>query len=244
MSVDIDAARSELADPNTLRVGVNLGNILLVTGETPAGDPVGVSPDLSAAIADRLGVAVSYVTYASAGDVADGVMRDDWDIGLIAVEPKRAETISFCRHYSEIVATYLVPEGSPLQAIEDVDKPGVRIAVADRAAYDLYLSRTIKHAELCRAKGLPCAFKLFVDEKLDALAGLEPALLDNAKELPGSRVLPGRYTSVMQTVGTKPGNANLKALVEEFLDEARKSGLVGTLIEKHGVVGRLHPAAG
>ena len=237
-------ALSELTDPSTLRVGINLGNILLVTGTSPTGDPEGVAPDLAAAIAERLGVSVSYATFATPGEVADAVERDEWDIGLIAVEPKRAEKIAFCDAYVEIEATYLVPANSPIQSIEDVDQPAVRIAVSDRAAYDLYLSRTLKHAELHRAKGLAGAFDLFVTERLDALAGLVPALKENAENLPGSRVLDGRYTSVRQAVGTKPENAGLKAFVEQFIAEAKESGLVAELTEKHGVKGKLQVASG
>ena len=235
-------ALSELTVPGTLRVGINLGNILLVTGTRPNGDPEGVAPDLAAAIAERLGVAVSYVTYATPGEVADAVERDEWDIGLIAEEPKRAEKIAFCDAYVEIEATYLVPANSPLRSIEDVDRPGVRIAVSDRAAYDLYLTRTLKHAELHRAKGLPGAFELFVTEKLDALAGLVPALKENSESLPGSRLLPGRYTSVRQAVGTKPENVALKVFVERFIAEAKASGLVARLIDRHGVAGKLQVA--
>jgi polar amino acid transport system substrate-binding protein len=237
-------ARSELTVPGTLRVGINLGNILLVTGTSPAGDPEGVAPDIAAAIAERLGVAVSYVTFATPGEVADAVERDEWDIGLIAAEPKRAEKIAFCDAYVEIEATYLVPENSPLQTIADVDRPGVRIAVSDRAAYDLYLTRTLKHAELHRANGLAGAFELFATEKLDALAGLVPALKENAESLPGSRVLAGRYTSVRQAIGTKPENTTLNAFVAQFIAEAKESGLVAELIEKHGVKGKLQVASG
>jgi len=234
---------AELTDPARLRVGINLGNILLVTGTSPNGDPQGVAPDMAAAIAERLGVAVSYQTYATPGEVADAVARDEWDIGLIAVEPERAEKIAFCDAYVEIEATYLVPANSPLQSIEDVDRPGVRIAVSDRAAYDLYLTRKLKHAQLHRAKGLAGAFELFKAEKLDALAGLVPALKENSESLPGSRVLDGRYTTVRQAIGTKPQNVALKAFVEKFIAEARDSGLVARLIEKHGVAGKLQVAS-
>jgi polar amino acid transport system substrate-binding protein len=237
-------AISELTESDTLRVGINLGNILLVTGKSANGDPEGVAPDMAGALAKRLGVAVKYVTFATPGEVADAIERDEWDIGLIAVEPKRAEKIAFCNAYVEIEATYLVPENSPLQSIEDVDQPGVRIAVSDRAAYDLYLSRTLKHGELHRAPGLPGAFKLFVDEKLDALAGLVPALKGNAENLPGSRLIEGRYTSVQQAIGTKPENTALKAEAEAFIAESLASGFVAELLEKHGVTGKLQPVSG
>lgn len=236
-------ALSELTVPGTLRVGINLGNSLLVTGTSPTGEPEGVAPDMAAAVADRLGVAVSYLTFGSPGELADAVDRDEWDIGLIAEEPKRAEKIAFCDAYVEIEATYLVPKGSPLQSIEDVDKPGNRIAVADRAAYDLYLARTLKHAELHRAKGLSGAYELFATEKLDALAGLLPALQKNAESLPGSRVIEGRFTAVRQAIGTKPENLGLKAFVEQFTAEAKESGFVAGLIDKHGVKGKLQVAS-
>ena len=235
---------SELTDPTTLRVGINLGNILLVTGTSPNGDPEGVAPDMAAAIAERLGIGVKYNTFATPGEVADAIERDEWDIGLIAVEPKRAEKIGFCSAYVEIEATYLVPEGSPLQTIDDVDQPGVRIAVSDRAAYDLYLSRTLKHGELHRAPGLPGAFELFKNEKLDALAGLVPALKGNAENMPGSRLIEGCYTTVQQAIGTRPENTALNAFVEQFIADAKKSGFVAELIEKHGVKGKLEVAMG
>lgn len=230
---------SELSEPGVLRVGVNLGNILLVTGEAANGDPVGISPDMSAAIAEKLGVDVRYVTRPRPGDLADALEDDAWDIALIAIEPKRAETIFFSDPYVEIEATYLVPDGSPLQTIEDVDQPGVRIAVSERAAYDLYLTRTLKNATLHRGVGLPGAFELFKAEKLDALAGLVPALRENAEELPGSRLIPGRYTAVQQAIGTKHENKNLAAFVNAFVADATASGFVAELIDKHGVTGKL-----
>ena len=237
-----DAARAELLTPGTLRVGINLGNILLVTGEAANGDPEGIAPDMGRALAERLGVDVEYLTFATPGEVADAAERGEWDVGLIAVEPKRAEVIAFCDPYVEIEATYLVPADSPLKTIEDVDAAGVRIAVSERAAYDLYLSRTLEHATLHRAKGLPGAFKLFVDENLDALAGLVPALRENAQSAPGSRLIPGRYTAVQQAIGTRHGTPALNAEVQAFLAEKKASGDVAGLIDKHGVTGKLQVA--
>lgn len=236
-------ARSELTVPGTLRVGINLSNMLLVTGTGPRGEPRGVAPDMAAALAARLGVGVSYVTFPRPGELADAVAQDAWDVGLIAVEPKRAEMIAFSAPYVEIEATYLVPADSPIQSIEELDRPGIRIAVADRAAYDLYLTRTLQHATLHRATGLPAAFELFVAERHDALAGLVPALQENAKDLPGARVLEGRYTSVQQAVGSKPEKTALKTAIAQFVAEAKASGLVAELIEKHGVTGKLQVAA-
>ena len=233
---------SELAPSGTLRVGINLGNILLVTGSTTTGEPIGVAPDMGRAIADRLGVAVSYVTFASPGEVADAIGADAWDIALIAADPVRAESIAFSAAYVEIEATYLVPDGSKFQAIGDVDSPGARIAVSDRSAYDLYLTRNLEHAGLHRAKGLAGALALFVDGKLDALAGLRPALKENAVTLPGSRVLEGSYTTVQQAIGVKPGKSTATAFLQQFVAEAKVSGLIAGLLGRHGVEGKLQVA--
>lgn len=233
---------NQLAPTGVLRAGVNLGNILLVTGSTSDGLPTGVSPDMAAAIAEKLGVEVSYETFASPGEVADAGANDGWDIALIADEPSRAESIAFTAAYVEIEATYLVPSGSPYQEISEIDQPGVRIAVSGRSAYDLYLSRSLEHAELHRAKGLAGALDLFNNEGLDALAGLRPALTENALSLPGARVLDGGYTSVQQAIGTKLENTAGAKFLQEFVAEAKKSGLIAELIRKHGVEGKLQVA--
>ncbi len=234
-----DEVRQELAAGGVLRAGINMSNPLLVTGKTEAGDPAGVSPDMARAIAERLGVDVKYVPFPSPGVLADAIADDAYDIGLIAAEPARAETIAFTAAYVEIEATYLVPDGSPLDAIAQVDQPGVRIAISDRSAYDLYLSRTLQNAELHRAKGLAGALELFTTAKLDALAGLRPALLEDIKGLPGARILDGNYTTVQQAIGTQPANKAAAAFLRDFVAEAKSSGLVARLIERHGVDGRL-----
>ena len=136
-----DKARAELCPTGVLRAGINLSNFLLVTGRSAAGDPEGVSPDMAAAIAAALGVAVKYVPYKTPGELGDAVGSNAWDIGLIGAEPQRAEKIAFSAAYCEFEATYMVPPGSAIKSIGDVDKKGVRIAVSARSAYG-YGSRT------------------------------------------------------------------------------------------------------
>ena len=143
---------SELAPNGTLRAGINMANGLLVTGSTAAGAPTGVAPDMAREIADRLGVAVAYVPFAAPSEVAEAAGRDAWDIALIAAEPARAESMVFSAAYVEIEATYLVSESASFRAAEDVDRPGMRVAVSAGTAYDLYLTRSLKHAELHRTK--------------------------------------------------------------------------------------------
>ncbi|HVY42654.1 MAG: ABC transporter substrate-binding protein [Bacteroidota bacterium] len=231
------AAKSELAPTGVLRAGINLSNFLLVTGRSPSGDPQGVAPDMAAEIAARLGVPVKYVPFKTPGELADMAGKDVWDIGLIGAEPQRAETIEFTAAYVEIEATYLVPAGSPIKTIAEVDRPGKRIAVTGRSAYGLWLDRNIKHAELVRSDTLDSAYDQFVAEKLDALAGLRPRLLSDVKKLPGARILDGQFSAVQQAVGTAKKNTAGAAFLRKVVEEAKASGLVAKLIERHKVIG-------
>lgn len=226
---------SELAPTGVLRAGINLSNFLLVTGKSATGDPVGVAPDMAAEIARQLGVPVKYVPFKSPGELADAAGHGIWDIGLIGAEPQRAEVITFSPAYCEIEATYLVPAGSPLKTLADVDRPGVRIAVTGRAAYGLWLDRNIKHAELLRSDTLDSAYEQFVRDKLDALAGLRPRLNSDLEKLPGARILEGKFSSVQQAVGTAPQNRNGASFLRDFVEKAKASGLVARLIERHKV---------
>jgi polar amino acid transport system substrate-binding protein len=233
----IDKAKAELAPTGVLRAGINLSNFLLVTGRSANGDPEGVSPDMARAIADRLGVAVKYVTFKSPGELADQAGNNVWDIGNIGAEPQRAEKIAFTAAYCEIEATYMVPAGSPIMAIADVDKKGVRIAVSARSAYGLWLENNIKKATLVQVAGLDAAFNKFVDDKLDVLAGLRPGLLKDIEKLPNARILDGKFSAVQQAVGTARANSAGAKFLSDFVEEAKRSGLVARLIEKHKVKG-------
>lgn len=232
-----DEIVSELAPTGVLRAGINMGNFLLVTGRSPSGEPQGVAPDMAREIAARLNVPVEYVPFAQPGDLADAAETGAWDIGLIGAEPQRAQKIAFTPAYAEIEATYLVPAGSPLRTVAEVDRKGVRIAVKARAAYDLWLERNIEHATLVRSGSLDDAFARFVDEELEALAGLKPRLLSEVEKLPGARILDGRFTAVQQAVGTARKNTAGAAFLRGFVEEAKATGLVARLIERHDVRG-------
>jgi polar amino acid transport system substrate-binding protein len=228
---------AELTPNGVLRAGINLSNFLLVTGKSPAGDPEGVAPDMARAVADRLGVKVKYLTFKTPGELADAAADHVWDIGLIGAEPQRAEKIAFTAAYCEIEATYLVPAGSRLDTVAAVDAAGVRIAVTGRSAYGLWLDRNIKHATLVRSDTLDSAYEQFARDKLEALAGLRPRLLADQKKLAGSRILEGKFTSVQQAIGTRRENAAAAAFLRDFVEEAKASGLVARLIERHKVSG-------
>ena len=237
----LDPASSDvvsLLEPEgVLRAGINLSNFLLVSSTSPDGGPAGVSPDMARAFAEQLGVEVRYVPYPSPGILADAAERDEWDIALIGAEPQRAEFISFTPAYTEIEATYLVAANSPLKLIADVDRPGRRISVTERTAYGLWLDRNIRHAELVRTKTIDEAVSVFLEEKLDALAGLRPRLVMDLKAIPGSRMLDGRYMAVQQAFGTPKRNEAAIPYMSRFIATATTSGYVAELITKHGVEG-------
>jgi polar amino acid transport system substrate-binding protein len=234
--------KERLAPTGPLRIGINMGNNLLVTDKTSTGGPIGVAADLSSAIAEELGLEPLHIPYPNPGQVADALAEGAWDIALIADEPARAETIAFTKAYVEIEATYLVREDSPYRRCEELDAPGIRIATSARSAYELYLTRSLKQAELFRGERMTGALELFEGEKMDALAGLRSALTGIAGGTPGLRVLEDRFTTVQQAVGTRPGDPEAMAFLEDFLERAKASGLVQKLIDKHGVGDRLQVA--
>ncbi|HSP24511.1 MAG TPA: transporter substrate-binding domain-containing protein, partial [Saliniramus sp.] len=167
----------------------------------------------------------------------DAAVEDAWDIGLIGAEPQRAEVIAFTAPYVEIEATYLVPSGSPLKSVDDVDAEGVTIAVTGRTAYGLWLDRNIRHAQLARSANFDETQREFRERSLDALAGLRSRLVTDQKALPGSQILPGRFMAVQQAIGVPKAKSQALPLVSRFVDAALETGLVGRLIEKHRVEG-------
>ena len=226
----------ELTPTGKLRVGVNLSNFLLVQ-RNPDGTIRGIVPDLAQELARRLGVTAELHKYEKVGDVADGAKKGEWDVAFIGAEPQRAAEIDFTAPYVEIEATYLVPAGSPIRAMGDVDRKGVRIAVAARSAYHLWLERNLKHASLTTADGIEASYQLFVRDKLEVLAGLKPRLMEDVAKLPGSRILEGRFTAVQQAIGTPKGRPEGAAYLRQFAEDVKASGLVAQLIERHKIRG-------
>ncbi len=237
MTDSTSVARSELAPTGTLRVALNMSNFLLTATDPVSGEPRGIAADLGRELGQRLGVAVELLPYPNPGALADAATTGMWDVGFIGAEPQRANAIDFTAAYVEIEATYLVPPASPLQTIADVDRPGIRIAAPARSAYELYLSRTLQHAELVREEGGENTFKRFVADRLDALAGLRPRLVTDQEALPGSRLLEGRFTAVQQAAGTPKGRPAGAGYLRAFMEDVKATGLVARLIDKHHVRG-------
>src|SRR5262245_48464798 len=230
------AAKSELAPTGKLRVGINYGNFLLVTRHSDT-EYTGIAVDLGRELGQRLGVPVDLVAFATAGKLADAVKAGTWDVAFLGNEPQRAGDIAFSPPYLEIEAGYLVPAGSPIRTMAEVDRKGVRIAVAVNSAYDLYLVRNLKHATRVPVQGIQGSYDAFVKDKLEVLSGLKPRLVTDAETLPGSRILDGRFTVVQQSVGTPQGRPAGAKYLGEFAQDIKTSGMVAQAIARHSVRG-------
>ncbi len=231
------AVRSEIAPSGKLRVGLNHGNFLLVTPGSSATEPRGVAPDVARELGRRVGVPVEFIKFDTAGKLGDGAKSGAWDVAFLGAEPQRAAEIAFTAAYLEIPSTYLVPAGSPIRSVAEVDREGVRIAVADQSAYGLYLARTIKHAKLVMTQGLDSSFDVFVSQKLEALAGLKPRLLTDVQKLPGARILDGQFTAVQQAIGTAKNREASARFLRAFVEDVKASGLVAEAIARNGAQG-------
>ena len=227
--------RSEFAPTGVLRAGVNFGNIVIAQKDPAGGAPRGVGPDLARELARRLGVPIAYVTYDTAGKMADGVKQGAWDVAFLAGDPARAAEIEFSAAYVQIEGPYLVAKDSPLKAIADVDRDGVRVAVGDKTAYDLYLARALKNAKLVRAPTSIAAVELFRAQHLDAAAGVKNFLVAIASKDPGVRVIEGNFMVIGQASGVPKGRMAAAKYLADFIEEAKASGFVANALGKSGV---------
>jgi polar amino acid transport system substrate-binding protein len=231
------AVRTDLAPTGTLRAGINYGNVILATKDPDTGESRGVAIDLTRELAARLVVPFQVVAYGSVAAMVDAAKTNGWDIAFLGIDPAREGDIAFTAAYLEIEATYLVPAGSALRTVADVDREGVRVAAPARANYELFLSRSLTRAQLVRAATADAAFDLLAGGKVDALAGLRQALIGLVDRLPGSRMLDGQFMKVPQAIGVPRGRDAGLGYLRGFVEDAKGSGLVTRAIEKTGARG-------
>jgi len=224
--MDFASVIADLAPTGKLRAAINFDNAILASKDPVTGEPGGVSVELSRELARRLGVAVEFVPYYAAGKVVEGLQSRAWDVCYLAIDPVRAVLVSFTAPYVVIEGAYLVPNGSPIRDNADVDRPGVRIMVSTGSAYDLFLSRTLKHATIVRTTTAKEVVDNFVAQKLDVAAGVRPALEADARRVPGLRLLPGRFMAINQAMGTPRGREAGARYLGEFIEEMKASGFV------------------
>ena len=231
----IDLISKQLAPTGILRVGINMSNFLLVSGVNSSGLPKGVSPDLGERIAKELNIPHKLVQYKRPGELADAVNKNQWDIGNIAFEPKRAETIDFTNSYVNIDANFLVRKIDNFKSNEDVKNAKVKIAVAERSAYDLWLSENFKDIELIRASSIQNSHILFNEGKVNVLAGLKPKLIEELSKNDQLEIIEDPFTFIKQSVGVKKGNPQVIKFLNNFISKLINDGFIEQLLKKYKV---------
>ena len=232
-----NAMAQEIAPTGTLRAAINLGNPILANKDA-SGQPYGVSIDLATELAKRLNVPLSLLVFDAAGKSVDAVTQDKADFGFFAIDPLRGQGIAFTGPYVLIEGSYLVTNNSPLTNNDQVDKKGIRIAVGKGSAYDLFLTREIKQADIQRAPTSPTTVDYFLSEKLEVAAGVKQQLEMDAKRLPNLRLLPGRFMVIEQAMGLpKTRSAEAQAYLKKFVEDMKASGFVAASLMRHNIEG-------
>jgi polar amino acid transport system substrate-binding protein len=228
------AVLAELAPTGRLRVAINFGNPVLAQKDAATGEARGVSVALARELGRRLKFPVDLVTFDAAGKVFEALKSSAWDVAFLAIEPVRAAEIDFSPPYVVIEGVYMVPANSPLRSLADVDHDGIRIAVGKGSAYDLFLTRTLKHAELVRAPTSAGAVDLFRDQKLDVAAGVKQPLAAFAAKHADVRLIAERFMAIRQAMGTPKGRSAGAAYLKDFIEEMKASGFVAQALKDSG----------
>ncbi|AEG92484.1 ABC transporter substrate-binding protein [Ramlibacter tataouinensis] len=226
------------APTGRLRASINTGNPILAAPDAATGLAKGVSVDLARGFAQRLGVELELVVFDTAGKSVDAVGQERADIGFFAIDPKRGEGILFTPPYVLIEGCYAVREASPLRGNDEVDRAGTRVMVGKGSAYDLYLSRELKAAEILRAPSSPAVVAYFLEQGADVAAGVKQQLEADAARLGGLRLLPGRFMVIQQAMGCPRSRGEAAAAVlRAYVQEMKASGFVREALQRHGIGG-------
>jgi polar amino acid transport system substrate-binding protein len=226
--------RHDLAPTGRLRATINLGNTVLAQRDAETGALGGVSVDLVHELARRLDVEAVLSPFDTAGKAFEALRSGACDVGFLAIDPARAEVLDFTPPYVLIEGTYLVPEASPLRDVEEVDSEGVRIAAGKNTAYDLHLSRALRHATLVHAPSSQAAIELFLAGQTDVVAGVRQPLAAVAAKRPGFRVMEGRFLAIEQAMALPCGRAAGAAYLRAFIEEMKSSGFVAAALAQSG----------
>ena len=230
---------TDLAPAGTLRTGLNLGNPVLVQGTEAA--PRGVTVDIAHEIASRLGVDVEFRSFAAARDSFDAVVSGQSDIAFLAIEPARAERLAVTAPYVLIEGVYAVPQDSALLTVADVDRPGVRVGVKQGSAYDLFLTRTLKHASVVRGDE---GTEAFLAGNLDAAAGIREPMTEFVAANPEYRLIEGRFMEIPQAVATpKTKRAESIRFLHGAVEDLKSTGFVADALRRSGQTAPVAPPA-
>ena len=239
------AVVSALTPSGALRASINLGNPILANRDPASGEPVGVSIDLARAFAKRLGVALELVVFDKAAASVDAVRAEQADIGFFAIDPARSEGLRFTAPYVLIEGSYLVPAGSALQGNGDVDRTGQRVAVGSGSAYDLFLTREIRQAQIVRVQGAQGVMQSLRAGAVEVAAGIRQVLEAEAARDTALRLLPGRFMVIQQAMGTPASRGGrCGAALADFVEEMKAGGFVAEALARHRIQGAsVAPAA-
>lgn len=232
-------AMAALVPSGRLRAAINFGNPVLASRDPVTGEPGGVSGDLARELARLLAVPIEFVRYEGAGNVVQGLKSNAWDVCFLAIDPLRAADIAFTAAYAVIEGVYMVAETSSLRRNADVDRAGAHIGVIAGSAYDLFLTREAKHAAIVRAADAEAVMDLWISGKLDAVAGVKLQLETDAARVGGLRLLPERFMSINQAMGTPRGRGNGGGAryLNAFVDEMKSSGFVAKAFARNRITG-------
>lgn len=231
------AVVADLAPAGRLRAAFNYGNPVLANWSAATGAAGGISADLARELARCLGVPIDFVPYDAAGKVVAALAAKAWDICFLAIDPLRAADISFTAPYVVIEGVYVVADGSSMRDNADVDRSGVRIGVIVGSAYDLFLSRELKEATIVRAPSFEAVLDLWTRAEIDCIAGVKPQLEGAARRVRGMRMLPGRFMSINQAMGTPRGREAGAKYLRDFVEEMKRSGFIGRSFARHRIEG-------
>jgi len=230
--------RASFAPTGTLRVAINLGNPILAGRITETGELFGVSVDLGRALADELELSLILVPYEAAGKSFAALRNGAIDVAFFAHEPARATEVRLTEPYVLIEGCYLVREGSAILRNEDVDTSGVRIAVGEGSAYDLFLTRTLAKARIERAPTSPAVVEYFLANGCDVAAGVRQQLEADAALRGGLRLLAGRFMTISQAMALMPSRGvNAAAFLDGFVARQKTSGYVASSLTRHRIQG-------
>jgi len=228
----------KIAPTGKLRASINLGNPILANTDPVSGKPFGVSIDLAHAYAKKLGLELELVVFDSAGKSVEAVTNEEADMGFFAIDPLRGEGIAFTAAYVLIEGAYLVKEDSPIQENGEVDTQGIRVVVGKGSAYDLFLSREIKSAEIVRAPTSPTVVDVFLTGAYEVAAGVRQQLESDATKKVGLRILPGRFMVIQQAMGLpKSRGEEASRLLSAFVEEMKASGFIAESLKRHSIFG-------
>ena len=229
--------RQALAPTGTLRVGLILGVPAQVMRDSASGQMKGVAFDLGKEFARRMGVPFEPVLYPSIGTLLDGGKSGNWDVAVVGFDPARAKEWDLTAPHLEIELGYLVLGGSSISTLTEVDRPGTRIAVAEKGQADRSLSRALKNAVLVRSPDLAAGLEMLKSGTADVFASNKPSLFEMSDQLPGFRVLDGRFATERQAMAIPKGRDLGMAYARKFVEDAKSEGLIKVAIERAGLRG-------